>query len=620
MDTVTCGLEIHQQLATERKLFCGCTTTFAQEELDFHLLRNLRPVVGELGEIDPAALHEVLKKKTFRYHFYPLETCLVDADEEPIHLLNEEALHAALTVALFLNCKIPDEIHIMRKLVIDGSNTSGFQRTVVVGMDGSLETASGTVGIATVALEEESAQILGKEKSIVDYGLNRLGIPLIEIATKPDIHTPEQAKDVAAAIGRILRALPNVRRGLGTIRQDLNVSVPGGSRIELKGIQDLGLIPLFVRREMERQQALVKITKALKYVSLVPSTIVDVSSTFKATGIARIKDTLNNDGVVLGARLPGFAGLLGTELTPGKRFGTELAAYARHAGVGGLFHSDEDLKQYGIGKLEIWDVKKKLACLPQDAFVLIAGSQQTATAALQRVLERAAKQLNTPVIPEVRKAERDGSTTFLRPMPGSSRLYPETDSLPVRIDVSYLSRVKERLPESLETKHERFLDEYKVSPDLAWQVIDSGRSDLFEDLAKQYDSTLVATTLTATLTQLRRSAVPVHKLTNDHIRLAFEVFQKNHINKDSLADALRHLAQHTDADREQLRTAVTGTTIPTSVLVSRISELIKTHPQECEKRNAQAIIMGLTMKEIRGKVSGATVANLVAEELKKRKQ
>lgn len=252
------GIEVHQQLSTKHKLFCNCESHLSNEKAVGKVNRKLRPVAGETGEVDIAALHEVLRNKEFEYDVYPEETCLVETDSEPPHPLNQEALEVALQIAKMLNCDVPDEIHVMRKTVIDGSNTSGFQRTAIVGLDGCMETSFGKVGITNVLLEEDACQIIKKEKNRVEYGLDRLAIPLVEVGTSPDAHHPDQVKEVSEKLGMILRSTGKVLRGLGTIRQDINVSIKGGSRVEIKGTQDLRSIPKIVDNEILRQQETIK--------------------------------------------------------------------------------------------------------------------------------------------------------------------------------------------------------------------------------------------------------------------------------------------------------------------------------------------------------------------------
>ncbi len=246
------GLEIHQQLDTG-KLFCSCPGYLRTEEPDYLLTRRLHAVAGESGEIDAAVEHEAALKKEFVYQGYRDSTCLVEMDEEPPHMINPLALDEALKLALLMHCEIYPVAQIMRKTVIDGSNTSGFQRTVLLAHDGYIETSFGKVPIATLALEEDSARQVSKTETQTIYKLDRLGIPLIELATSPAMNNPEQVKEAALKIGEILRAC-KVKRGIGTIRQDLNISIKGHDRVEVKGFQDLALTKKTIDFEIERQQ------------------------------------------------------------------------------------------------------------------------------------------------------------------------------------------------------------------------------------------------------------------------------------------------------------------------------------------------------------------------------
>jgi len=256
------GLEVHQQLNTKEKLFCPCDCNLTDKEPEFKILRNLRPTQSELGKIDRAAFEEARRKLNFIYDAYAHETCLVEADEEPPHPLNREALEVSLIIATLLNMHVVDEFHTMRKQVIDGSNTGGFQRTGLVATEGVLETKYGNVQIDVLCLEEDAARRIGQEKGKVNFRLDRLGIPLVEITTAPSITHPEQVKEVAYHIGQVLRST-KVKRGIGTIRQDLNISIREGARVELKGVQDLDLMSTMVENEVTRQINLLKIKDEL---------------------------------------------------------------------------------------------------------------------------------------------------------------------------------------------------------------------------------------------------------------------------------------------------------------------------------------------------------------------
>ncbi|MDI9645022.1 MAG: Glu-tRNA(Gln) amidotransferase subunit GatE, partial [Candidatus Verstraetearchaeota archaeon] len=243
------GLEIHQQLDTRAKLFCACPTRLVDRDPDFSVLRRLRPTHSEMGQVDRAALFESTRQKDFTYQGHFGSVCLVELDEEPPHELNREAVEVALTVAAMMNMKPVDEIHVMRKIVIDGSNTTGFQRTAKVAFDGWVEVEGKKVSIQSLCLEEDAARKVSESPEGAVYRLDRLGIPLVEVTTGPDITSGEDAERVALAIGRILKATGKMKRGLGTIRQDLNVSVEGGTRVEIKGVQELGAISTVVEYE-----------------------------------------------------------------------------------------------------------------------------------------------------------------------------------------------------------------------------------------------------------------------------------------------------------------------------------------------------------------------------------
>jgi len=255
------GLEIHQQLDAQMKLFCDCPTRLSLDEPSRTVPRRLRPTQSELGQVDPAALFEFQRGKMILYELDDETTCLVEIDEEPPHRLNPEALEITILTALLFHSIPVDEVQVMRKIVIDGSNTAGFQRTCIAALWGSMEVDGVTIAINQICLEEDAARKTGESGILTKYRLDRLGIPLIEVTTGPVISSPHQAQEVAFAIGRILRATRKVKRGLGTIRQDLNVSIREGALIEIKGVQKLEVISKVVENEISRQLSLIKIKK-----------------------------------------------------------------------------------------------------------------------------------------------------------------------------------------------------------------------------------------------------------------------------------------------------------------------------------------------------------------------
>ncbi|MEM3390776.1 MAG: Glu-tRNA(Gln) amidotransferase subunit GatE, partial [Archaeoglobaceae archaeon] len=498
------GIEIHQQLDTREKLFCRCPTEQGKEVLEIR--RYLRLKRSEIGEEDRAAREEVERERSFVYKFHDT-TCLVEADEEPPREMNKEALRIAIQVAKMLNMTILDEVHVMRKIVIDGSNTTGFQRTALVAVDGELEVNGEKIGIATLCLEEEACRKIEEGEGYVVYSLDRLGIPLIEIGTRAEIKSPNMAKEVARKLGMILRSTGKVKRGIGTIRQDVNISIRGGARVEIKGVQELDLIEKVVEYEILRQKNLLKIRNELiSRDAKVIDEIFDVSKLFESTNCKILRGKK-----VKAILLCGFAGLVGKEIQPGRRLGSEFADIARNFGLGGVFHTDE-LPAYGITAEEVKRLRETLGAKESDAIVLVAGKEERVEKALSRIIQRA-KQCLFGVPEETRKANEDGTTSYLRPLPGAARMYPETDIPPV-LTADY---VIVEIPELIEERAKRYA---KLLPfDLAYEIADSKLYRLFEEFSASIPATVVARVLHVIPTELRRQKFNVDVLNEKHFRI-----------------------------------------------------------------------------------------------------
>ncbi len=605
-----CGIEIHQQLDT-CKLFCSCGTSMQQEPRD-QITRKLRAVVGELGEVDPAVAQESMKNKSFLYKSYEGESCLVEADEEPPHDLNSHALDIAVTMAGMLNCSVPDEIHVMRKTVIDGSNTTGFQRTALVGLDGKLATEEGSIGITNVCLEEDAAQILDRKGDSTTYGLDRLGIPLVEIGTDPDIRTPEQARDAAQKIGMMLRSTGRVKRGLGTIRQDINISIRGGARVEIKGAQELNMIPTMVEHEIQRQQKLIELRKQLKPLKaeVHDATHIFSKSESKITGGKNVYATVAN----------GLNGKFRTMLNPTKTLGNEIAAYVRvRTGTKGFIHSDEDLEKYGLTK-EFDRLRKELKAGSGDALIIVSGDKKTSILVAEAIAERIGQFLDG-VPAETRKALPDGSSEYLRPLPGAARMYPETDTLPIHISAKYLRGVMSSLPETWDRMIERFVKQYKINHELSTQVVKSGLGGIFEEIARlDVDAKLVATTITQGLRDLKaREAVPIENIRDDHILRTFEAFKAGKLQKQNILDVLRECARKPDKDIKRLIDSFSSDGMGEEGVRKIVREIISQKPGILKKDRPEKVYMGLVMVKVRGKAPGDVVMKVLQEEIKKRK-
>jgi glutamyl-tRNA(Gln) amidotransferase subunit E len=535
-----CGIEIHQRLDTG-KLFCRCSSTLSEDEKpDLQLTRNLRASESEMGELDRAARLEQEKQLDFSYDAFRRNCCLVETDEEPPLPISQEALLLVLGVAQQLNMRVVDQVHTMRKIVVDGSNTSGFQRTALIATNGFMETSQGKVGIDTIAVEEESAGIIETEKSgVKHYRLDRLGIPLIELATSPDIISGEHCKEVAEKIGMILRATGKAARGLGTIRQDVNISIPEGSRVEIKGVQDLKLIPKIVEIEVNRQKSLLALLEKLRGVQPDENPqVIDLTEIFANTESGLINRGLVAGQRVMGFRLHGHKGLLGTELQPGKRYGTELADYAKTAGVKGIIHSDEELSKYKISSEEFTQILEALALGEDDAFVLVVAEEGTARMALARVKERAALR---EIPGETRKVNQDGTSAYMRPLPGKARMYPETDIRAIDITQITLIDSKKQAGEGLDAKKKKLSD--LLNPEMAKRMLKSRHLKTFEKLVEMgVEPMLAAATLEDTLVALRREGLEL-KTPETTLTDLFEHYLKGEFVKSAILEILPAMAE-----------------------------------------------------------------------------
>ncbi|MFA6530779.1 MAG: Glu-tRNA(Gln) amidotransferase subunit GatE [Candidatus Micrarchaeia archaeon] len=539
------GIEVHQRIDSH-KLFCNCQSSGEEikEEPDLRVLRKLHTVYSEMGEVDLASKREFEKDKTYEYLAYGKCNCLVETDEEPPHNMNRHALGIALEIAMHLKCKPVDEIHTMRKIIIDGSNTSGFQRTAIIALNGTLETSKGAVRIPQISIEEESAGIVETVGGKATFRLDRLGVPLIEITTEPDIKDEKHLSEVAEKIGMIMRATGKVARGLGTIRQDLNVSIEGGARVEIKGAQDLKMLPLLASGEVRRQTELLKIgaeVKAKGKAVDVKREFSNLTGVFTNTNAKLIKAGLAVGAKVVGMKLESHAGLIGKEIGTNRRYGTELSDYAKGAGVKGIIHSDEDMAKYGITAGEVDGIRKALGMKIEDAFVLVVGNENTARKALENVCMRA-EMVGIPN--ETRKANPDGTTSYMRPLPGKARLYPETDIPPIIVDDKLMKSVEEGKGESLEAKKEKLLG--MLNKEMADKMIKSRSLSLFEKLVAEFgpevEPILIANTLENTLVSLRRDGFEITDIDSALTEL-FGTYSKGKFVKAAIPEILRLVAK-----------------------------------------------------------------------------
>ena len=621
---VKVGLEIHQQLATNKKLFCNCIP-IDTEEYSIKFQRKLRAAKSELGEYDPAALFEKSKSKSIVYYANPNSSCLVEQDEEPPHELDEDAKRISLIIASALKSEIFSEIYPMRKTVVDGSNTTGFQRTMLISQGGDFEVEGTKIGIQSICLEEDAAKNLGDKGIIRKFGLERLGIPLVEIATEPFEVEPQHIKKIALALGRILRSTKKVKRGLGSIRQDVNVSIKeGGVVIEVKGVQQLDQIEKVVEYEAKRQQGLLEISKELQkrnWIHDKEKDRKDITELFTKCKSKIIQSAIKKQQKILAISFNNLGGMFGYTPYEGIRLGKEIAELVRFFGIGGVFHSDE-LPNYGVEEIDIENLKDFLKINEKDAYLILAATEEKIHIVIDQIISRIEFIKNNGIPIDTRLATMNGETKFLRPRPGAARMYPETDIPPVIISNDELENAKKNIPKSWDESLLELQKKYELNPQLSEQIFDSRYIELFEKIVEKIkiNPTFVASILCSLITNLERSGLNSKLLKNEDIEKSFQLLDSGEIAKESIEIIFESImsgkSQSTlDAMKNSSIEAVKESDVEEIIkkIVENNQEIIKN-----QKERAIRPLMGIAMKELRGKASGELVNNLLLKNIKKK--
>ena len=614
-DKLKVGLEIHQQLGSKNKLFCDCKI-IDSNEYDFTFKRNLRPTQSEMGSYDQAALFESKKIKTVKYQSSKNANCLIESDEEPPRMVNNEALELVLTISLALNCTIEDELHVMRKIVIDGSNTTGFQRTILVGRNGFLEVEGVRVGIQSVCLEEDAARIINEDKKEDEnkaYSLDRLGIPLIEIALEPISNSPIFVTNVAQTVGRLLRSTKKVTRGLGSIRQDVNISTENGPVVEVKGVQQLSQLPLVIEYERKRQDALNQIANELKKRKIDESSFIDnvtdVTQLLSKSSSKVVKKILTGDSRFTAFVLRGFKGILSFEPYPGIRLGKELGDLVKVYGIGGIFHSDE-LPNYGITTEDVESISAVLRMDKNDAFVLIGGPTKSLNTVLFELFTRIKKGFSG-VVPETRSARLDGVTVFSRPKPGSSRMYPETDIPYISIDERKLKQLSQDTPQPWNEIIDQICKKYNINKTLAENIFDSKYFSLFEKIVSHtsISPSFVISKLTEDIVSMEREGYDSSILSEDVLFCLFTELDNSRITKESIPLVIEKLLKNESMDVDEIISSFGTESISEGYVDETISKIIHENANVISQKGLDSVglLMGRCMEVLRGKIDGEKV-------------
>jgi len=612
------GLEIHQQLDTSKKLFCKCRPIESDEYTE-KFSRRLRTAKSELGELDPAALFEKTKSKKINYYANSQSSCLVEKDEEPPHDLDHDAKKISLLISSMLESKIFSEIHVMRKTVIDGSNTTGFQRTMLVSQGGNLKINGKKIGVQAVCLEEDAAKLLKDEQNERNYSLDRLGVPLVEIALEPVSTKPSEVKEIALTLGRLLRVTRMVKRGIGSIRQDVNISVMNSGVVEVKGVQQLDQLEKIIGYEAKRQHGLILIAEKLKKLSITISNedVFDVTEVLKDCESKIIQKALKSKAKIKAIRIRNFSGMFGFEPYPGIRLGKEIGQLVRFFGIGGVFHSDE-LPNYGINDPYVDKIRKYLELVDVDGFLIIAGEDPKLDYAIDSIIKRI--QDATDGVPaETRGVTQDGETIFLRPRPGASRMYPETDIPSISVLPEEIKLARENIPKSWDDSIAEIQKKYNLNSQLSEQIFDSEYMELFEKICenKKNSPNFVASILCSTITNLQRKGFDALLLKPEHIAELFELLADDKIPKESLEIIFENIMSGKSDTVSDAIQSTAVTSMNEGELNAILDEIIQKNMELVKElgENAITTLMGIAMKQVRGKASGQTVNVLLRKKI-----
>jgi len=612
------GLEIHQQLNTDKKLFCKCKP-IENDEYTEKFSRSLRTAKSELGKIDPAALFEKAKSKKINYYANSQSSCLVEKDEEPPHDLDHDAKKISLLISSMLESKIFSEIHVMRKTVIDGSNTTGFQRTMLVSQGGNLKVNGKKIGVQAVCLEEDAAKLLKDEQNERNYSLDRLGVPLVEIALEPVSTKPSEVKEIALTLGRLLRVTRMVKRGIGSIRQDVNISVMNSGVVEVKGVQQLDQLEKIIGYEAKRQHGLILIAEKLKKLSITISNedVFDVTEVLKDCESKIIQKALKSKAKIKAIRIRNFSGMFGFEPYPGIRLGKEIGQLVRFFGIGGVFHSDE-LPNYGINDPYVDKIRKYLELVDVDGFLIIAGEDPKLDYAIDSIIKRI--QDATDGVPaETRGVTQDGETIFLRPRPGASRMYPETDIPSISVLPEEIKLARENIPKSWDDSIAEIQKKYNLNSQLSEQIFDSEYMELFEKICenKKNSPNFVASILCSTITNLQRKGFDAILLKPEYIAELFELLADDKIPKESLEIIFENIMSGKSDTVSDAIQSTAVTSMNEGELNAILDEIIQKNMELVKELGGNAIttLMGIAMKQVRGKASGQTVNVLLRKKI-----
>lgn len=553
-----CGVEIHQQLLTDHKLFCRCPAGLYSNEHHAEVLRHMRPTLSEMGVYDGCALMEFKTKKEIVYLLNKNSVCTYEMDDTPPFPIDQQALDIAIELALLTGCSIVDEIHIARKQYLDGSIPTGFQRTGIVGINGEVPFEGKRIGITHFSIEEDACREAGDSGHFIHFRTDRLGMPLIEIVTEACFKSPEEAARGVRHLGRLLRASGKVRRGHGATRQDVNVSIEGGSRVEIKGVPRYQLIPALTRIEALRQKALLDIRDELKRRRITPENLktfeMDLTDALKDSRSPDLKDALASGHRIRGIRIAGVSGILNTPTQPNRMFASEISGRVRVVacldGIPNLFHTD-NYPEYPRNHIDQRAIRLVLKLGEDDVGVIVWGPEVDTKTATHEIADRI-REACVGVPNETRQHLREGLTDFERILPGADRMYPDTDHPPLKITGERVKRIRSQLPEPTYTVEGRFRN-YGLPEDTIKDLALSKRIPLIDRLAREKSDMKVAGRLIGqTARSLRRQGVDTSEITDETWLRLVTACNHGNVKTKHYEELVRNILEDPSADIEKL--------------------------------------------------------------------
>lgn len=604
------GLEIHQQLFTNKKLFCRCPAGQYSTKYHAEILRHMRPTLSELGEYDGTALMEFKTKKDIIYRINRDTVCTYEMDDTPPFLINDDAMNIALECGLLFDCAIVDELHIARKQYLDGSIPTGFQRTAIFALNGKIPYKNRTINIVQMSIEEDSCREVSDHGHTRVYLTDRLGMPLIETVTGPNMRTPFEVAEVAEICAKVVRSTTKVRRGIGSAREDVNVSVDGGTRIEIKGVPKIGRIPLLTYNEAMRQWNLLRLREELHKRGITKESFeassADITRIIKKAHYQPVRNAIDQGLKIKCVTLKGFAGLLNWQTQTDTYFSKEISDRVRVIAcltlIPNIIHSDS--RGDNLLSAEWQNIKKNVGAGDNDTMVIVWGNEQDTDMAINEIIIRA-REATIGVPSETRQALRDGTNGFERILPGADRMYPDTDLPPTKITEERLSRLKKNLPDKF-WQSENWYNQLGIPLDTISELSISKFAKLFKSVVNDFkiDPTLAAVALIQFPKRLKKMGFDISLLTPEMMCDIFTAYKDGLLSREGIFIAMQKSIVKGKFYPELLPKPITSRELE-EIISKTEKELDHLKIFNKEKRNE--ILLGLTLNKVRMSVEGQIV-------------